>query len=77
LFYEADHYFKTTSPDAVTDPYQRYPATLDWRESIARPAYPDVPVPGPDSPEALHRGDPGQLRADAEHRRQLYALGKG
>jgi hypothetical protein len=37
-------------------------------------AYPDVPAPGPDSPEALHRGDPGQLRADAGHRRQLLAI---
>ncbi len=41
-----------------------------------RAAYPQVRVPGPDSPEALHRGDPGQLHADAEHRRQLYALSK-
>ena len=39
-----------------------------------RAAYPEVRVPGPDSPEALHRGDPGQLHADAERRRQLYAL---
>ena len=39
-----------------------------------RAAYPEVRVPGPGSPEALHRGDPGQLHADAEHRRQLYAL---
>jgi hypothetical protein len=37
-------------------------------------AYPDVPVPGPDSPEALHRGDLEQLRADAGHRRQLHEL---
>ena len=37
-------------------------------------AYPDVTAPGPDSPEARHRGDPGQLRADAGHRRQLYEL---
>jgi hypothetical protein len=37
-------------------------------------AYPDVTVPGPDSPEARHRADPGQLRADAGHRRQLYEL---
>jgi hypothetical protein len=37
--------------------------------------YPEVQVPAPDSPEALHRGDPGQLGGDAEHPRQLYALG--
>ena len=38
-------------------------------------AYPDVPVPGPGSPEALHRASPEQLRADAGHRRLLLELG--
>jgi len=38
LFYEADRYFKATSPDAVTDPYQRHTAAAEWWESIARRA---------------------------------------
>jgi hypothetical protein len=47
-----------------------YEANLDRY----RTAYPEVEVPGPGSPEALHRADPMQLHADIEHRRQLIAL---
>jgi hypothetical protein len=47
-----------------------HPANLDRY----RAAYPNAEVVGPDSPEALHRADPAQLRADIEHHRQLLAL---
>jgi hypothetical protein len=47
---------------------------VDANRDRYRAAYPDAPEPGPRSPEALHRGDPEQLSADAGHRHRIGAL---